>query len=413
MKLTKIIADKAEYQGQENERQVIWDSTLRGFGLRIYPSGKKTFILEYRISGRKRQLTIGAYGPLTVDMARDYATKALAQVIEGKDPLKEKQQGIHGKTVKALCEDFIERHAKPHKKSWKRDLERMNRTIIPAWGTLKVTAITSADVAKLHHDMTMRGAPYEANRTMVLVSAMFNLAIRWGYYEGTNPARGIQKNKEKKRDRWLTPQELPRVAKAINEEENIFARAAIWLYLFTGVRKSELLQAKWEDIDMERKELKLSDTKAGRAHYVPLSSPALKILEDLPRLLDNPYIIPGAQKGGHWVELKKVWKRIKSRAQIEDIRLHDLRRTVGSWLAQSGSSLHLIGRVLNHSSTSTTAIYAHFAQDHVRDALENHAQRLLDVVKQGTTDGPTDGRNLINNNDSGTRRDILNLKRIK
>ena len=412
MKLTKIIADKAQYQREGNERQVIWDSTLRGFGLRIYPSGQKSFVLEYRILGRKRQLTIGAYGPLTVDMARELATKALASVIEGKDPLKEKQEGIGGKTIKALCEDYIERHAKPHKKSWATDQRRIERTIIPAWGTRKVSAVTSVDVSKLHHEMTMQGIPYEANRTIDLISTIYNLATRWGYYEGNNPAKGIQNNREKKRDRWITPQELPRVAKAINEEENIFARAAIWLYLFTGVRKSELLQAKWEDIDLQSKELRLRDTKAGRTHYVPLSSPALKILEDLPRLSDNPYIIPGAKQGSPWVELKKVWARIKDRAKIEDLRLHDLRRTVGSWLAQSGSSLHLIGRVLNHSNAATTAVYAHFAQDHVREALENHAQRLLDVVKQGTTDGPANS-NFINKEDKGTNKNIINLKRIK
>ena len=405
MKITKLMADKATYERNDMGRHIIWDSTLAGFGLRVYPSGKKSFVLEYRFKGRKRLLTIGAYGPLTVDMARDIATQALARVIQGIDPLKEREEEYGGKTVKSLCEDYIERHAKPHKKSWVFDAQRIRRVIIPTWGTMKVTSITPADASKLHHDMTMKGAPYEANRVLDLISKMFNLATRWGYYHGPNPAKGIENNKERKRDRWITPEELPRLAKAISEEENIFARAAIWLYLFTGVRKAELLRAKWSDIDMNRKELKLEDTKAGRPHYVPLSSPAFQILKELPRIKDNPYIIPGAKEGSHWVELKKVWKRIKTRAKIEDVRLHDLRRTEGSWLAQSGNSLHLIGRVLNHSCTSTTAIYAHFAQDHVREALENHAQRLLEVVKQGTTDSLPSDMPIVKN--------ALNLRRIK
>ncbi len=148
------------------------------------------------------------------------------------------------------------------------------------------------------------------------------------------------------------------------------------------MRKSELLTAKWTDIDFERKELRLNDTKAGRVHYVPLNEAAIDLLSRVPRLEENPYIIPGSIKGKHMVNISKPWLRIRKAANLEDVRLHDLRRTVGSWLAQSGNSLHLIGKVLNHSNQSTTAVYARFAQDDVRNALEGHGKMLMEKARR-------------------------------
>jgi integrase len=208
---------------------------------------------------------------------------------------------------------------------------------------------------------------------------MFELAELWGVVdEGTpNPTRKIQKFKEEKRDRWITPEELPRLMEAINQEPNEAAKYAIWLYLLTGLRKEKLLAAKWTDIDHGRKEIKIEDTKNGKTHYLPLSAAALALLEQIPQLPDNPHIITGRNDGAHLVNISKPWGRIRKAAGIEDVRIHDLRRTVGSWMAQAGNSLHLIGRVLSHSNTSTTAIYARFGQDSVRDALERYGQQIL------------------------------------
>ena len=211
---------------------------------------------------------------------------------------------------------------------------------------------------------------------------MFELARRWGFVpkDRGNPARDIDRYKEEKRDRWVNPDELPRLAQAIDAEPNIYVRMALWLYLLTGVRKSELLGARWEDIDWQRQELRLGETKAGRVHYIPLSAPAIAILRDLPRIEGNPYILPGHAHGRPLANINESWARIRKATGVEDVRLHDLRRTVGSWLAQSGNSLHLIGRVLNHSNQATTAIYARFGQDHVRQALKEHAARIMGVA---------------------------------
>ncbi len=428
MKLTKRDVDLATYDRVDNGRCILWDSLLPGFGLRVYPSGRKAFVLSYRAAGRKRLLTIGPHTVLTLDQARDDARQKLAAVIGGADPLAEKQRAAHGATIKMLCADYLARYAKPFKKSWEADERRLNRHIIPVWGTRQVIAITRADVAALHRDIAIKKkAPYEANRVLAVLGKMFECAIIWSYLpnNAANPARKIKKYRERKRDRWVMPQEMPQLAAAIDLEDNSYIRAAIWLYLLTGLRRNELLEATWEDVNLKQRELRVPDTKNDEPLHLPLSAPAIEILRNLPRVEKNPHVLPGRRPGEHLVELHPAWERVRDRATVnlwaqhEDrktsglvakltqelqreptraevekaadfklpvgmqvVRLHDLRRTVGSWLAQAGNSLHLIGRVLNHKNTATTAIYARFAQDTVRQALEDHAKRILDVANQ-------------------------------
>jgi integrase len=433
-RLTKRTIDAATYTGENNARCVLWDDDPPGFGLRLFPSGKRSFVLSYRLNNRKRLLTLGTYGALTLDQARKLARRELAKVEAGTaDPLEERQKATRGETVADLCAAYMERHA-PTKKSGTDDQRRIDRYILPAWRNLKAAAIKRADVAALHAKVGKRG-PYEANRVLALLSKMFELARRWEYVpeDHVNPARDIDRFRETKRDRYVTPAELPHLAAAINAEPNESARNALWLYLLTGARKSELLKARWDDVDTERAELRLADTKAGRTHYIPLSGPALALLREIPHQHGNPYILPGAKLGESLVNVSKPWLRVKAAATlarwreepevaalidrlteartatkskhtakdwtptptlaeireaaatealdlppaIDDVRLHDLRRTVGSWLAQAGNSLHLIGRVLNHSNASTTQVYARFGEDSVRAALEQHGARIM------------------------------------
>jgi integrase len=380
VKLTKRIIDSLVC---EKDWDVRWDSELPGFGVRLYSGGKKSFVLSYRLMGQKKLMVIGNYGILTVDEAKNMAKLKLADLIQGKDPALDKNKLSKNRTMTDFSNQYIENYAKKHKKTWQEDKRKIEKHILPIWSKKPVRSITKNDVVVLHNRVGEK-TPYEANRLLRQLSKMFELAKDWNYldYTDNNPAKGIKLFKEQKRDRWLTHNELPQLIESVDKEQNLYARIAIWLYLLTGMRKSELLTAKWSDIDFDRKEIRLNDTKAGRVHYVPLSEAAVDLLSRVPKLEDNPYIIPGNIKGKHMVNISKPWLRIRKAAALEDVRLHDLRRTVGSWLAQSGNSLHLIGKVLNHSNQSTTAVYARFAQDDVRNALEGHGKMLLEKAKR-------------------------------
>jgi integrase len=391
-KLTKKIIDRAVYEGDKHgtEWDVRWDSLIPGFGVRLYPSGRKAFILRYRANGRKRLFTIGTYGPITLEQARTQAKQRIGEVVQGEDPVEQRKKERQGETVRDLCEAYCERHAS-RKRSGRDDQRRIAQHLLPAWANRKVDSMTRADVAALHSRIGERH-PYEANRTVALLGKMFELARRWGFLPETaaNPARGIDKFKEQKRDRWVTPEELPRLATVIAQYPNLYVRAALWLYLLTGVRREELLQARWDDVDLARCELRLGETKAGRTHYVPLSAPARVLLQQLPREEGNPYILPGTKRGSHLVNVSKPWKKIRKAAGVEDVRLHDLRRTVGSWLAQAGNSLPLIGRVLNHTTprrrpfTRASGEYGHgFARPCFTGRWEREACACSIAVSEG------------------------------
>jgi integrase len=380
--LTKRAIDGFTYARTAPERDVRWDDALRGFGVRVYPNGAKSFVLSYRHQGRKRLFTLGRCNVLTLERARELARSHLVDLqADDVDPHAARERARLGETIAELCAAYLERHAKVRKRSWRDDEQRIRKYLNPEWGPLKSAALKRMDVAALHRRV---GAahPYAANRIVELVSKMFELARIWGIVDENhvNPARGIAPFPEVKRERWVTAEEMPRLAKAMAAETNLYARAAIWMYLLTGVRKSELLKARWTDVDWARSEWRIPETKNGRPHYVPLSAPAVRLLSKLPREDGNPHIFAGAMKGKPLINISKPWLRIRAAAGIPDVRLHDLRRTVGSWLAQDNHSLHLVGRVLNHQTPSTTQIYARFAQDNVRKALRRHGTRLIRSV---------------------------------
>ena len=380
MNLTSRAITSFEYQGGWDVR---WDDAIPGLGVRIFPSGKKSYLLRYRAKGRRRYMTLGRVGAdITLAQARDRARKYRVEVLDGGDPLETRRAAARGKTFGDLVMTYLERHVEAQRlKTGAATKRRLERNIPASWKARNADSIAGWEIEALHQRIG-KTRPYEANRLLEILRTMYRHAPRWLYLDaGTpNPTDGIKKFREQKRKRWVTPEELPALATAIDVEPNIYVRTALWTYLLTGVRKTELLQARWDDVDWQRGTLKLPETKSGEEQVVALSAAALAIFQGVPHLDGNPYILPGAISGHHLVNIDKAWRRVRKRAGVEDVRLHDLRRTVGSWLTQHGADLNLVKDALRHASISTTLTYARLGADPARAAMEDHGRRILEAA---------------------------------
>jgi integrase len=374
-RLTKRVVDKAACP--PTGQLFLRDADLPGFGVRL-TKGQKTFILEKRILGRRRRLTIGPFGPLTVEQARTKAEQLAGRIAAGEDPAQERLDTQHELTFGRLIDLYLERHG-PRKKTAKADKNRLERHVSD-WKTWRLSAITRAEVARRHSQIGA-STPYDANRLLALLSRMFNLAHVWGVYAGENPTVGVERFPEVTRDRFVQPDELPRLFKSIEKELDPYIRTGFLTSLLTGARIGEVLSMQWDHVSLEQAVWRLPETKAGRPHLLPLPGPVLNALRTLPRLEGNPFVFPSHGKQGHLTDLSRAWARLCERAKLADLRIHDLRRTLGSWLAVSGASLTLIGKVLNHSQVSTTQIYARLNLDSVREALEANAKKMIQLAK--------------------------------
>lgn len=386
-KLTNKKAKAESYKGDGTRAHFVWDSVITGMGLRVYPSGKKAWVMSYRIKGKKKLLVLGRFPVMLEKGARISASDNLALVRKGIDPLEEKRRKARGESFGDLIDTYLEQHS-AGKKSGDADHRRLNSHIPRSWRSRGVESITRAEFRKLYREIG-KDRPYEANRLQALVRHLFNWAAeqspsyisRDAMRDGwKNPAVVPKESKFKEHARkvWVRPEQLPNLAAAIDVEPNIYVRAVMWLYLLTGARRSELLTARREHVDWETKRLRLPDTKAGEEQFIPLSGPALAILQGIPEEEGNPYLFPGAKKGRPLVNISKPWQRIRAKAGMPDVRLHDLRRTVGSWLSSDNVDLNRIKDALRHADLSTTLIYAQLGDESARDALEDHGKRVLE-----------------------------------
>ena len=330
-RLTKRSVKAATYEGPGG--CYIWDVEARGFGLRIYPSGRKSFVVTYMSRGRQRFLTIGRHGEMTVKEARAEAYGILARARKGEDPAAERQAARKAPTVADLAERYMTEHAEIKKKarSVQGDRQMWDRHILPRLGQRKVADIARADVAKLLAEMA--STPAMANKVLSLLSKAFNLAEIWGWRpEGKNPCRHVGRYREASRERYLSESELKRLGEVLDLAQRSwgcspYAITAIRLLILTGCRLSEILKLRWQDVDLERKCLHLPDSKTGKK-TVRLNSGALQILAGLERVDDNPYVIVGANPGSHLSSLQQIWSRIREEAELEGVRIHDLRHTI-------------------------------------------------------------------------------------
>ena len=380
-RVTKRAVDAARTASNDT---YLWDDELPGFGLKVTPRGRKVYLVQYRLGGRRgrtRRVTIGQHGELTPTAARIEAKKLLGQVALGRDPASDRDKSKADNTLAAVLDQFMTEHVKSKRKaSTAREYQRIAKLyIVPRLGRRPIGDIKRQDIAKLHHELASK--PYQANRTLALLSKFFNWAEKHGLRpDGSNPCRHIDKYRESRRERFLSEAELARLGDALREAEKDsratpWAIAAIRLLIFTGARLSEILTLKWDHVDEDHGLFLLPDSKTGKK-AIRFNAPARQVLEGVPRLEGNPFVICGERSGQHLVNLQKPWRRIRKAAGLDDVRIHDLRHSFASVGASSGQSLIIIGKMLGHSQPATTARYAHLADDPVKAASDAVGARI-------------------------------------
>lgn len=353
-----------------------YDLKVHGLGIGIGATGKKSFILYRKINGKPERINLGRYPDLTIEQARGKASELNADIANGINPSEIKRGRKAELTFAELFHDYIERHSKHKKKTWAEDQAQFRIYLEKPLGKKKLSTIDRKSIAHIHTSITKAGYAPTANRVKALLSSVFGWAISAGLWE-SNPAIGIKSNKETQRDRFLQSDELSKFFKALAEEENKTIRDYVLLSLLTGARRSNVQAMQWQDINFERAEWRIEETKNGTPQTVPLSPEAIEILQNRKPPNNSIFVFPGSGKSGHLEEPKKGWKRILERAGIENLRIHDLRRTLGSWQAKTGASLAIIGKSLNHKNQNTTAIYARLDLDPVRDSVNKATSAML------------------------------------
>ena len=418
-KLTKRLVDATAPSPQE---VFLWDSEVKGFGLRVKPSGSKAFVLKYRVGPRTKRLTIGKIGsPYTVEEARRAAADLLRAVRDGRDPGEEKRERLAAETVADLAGLYLGpdgRAARPRKKSssWLRDEAAIHHHIVPLLGRKLINDLTPSDVQRFQADVAagktradrkagprariiVRGGKGTAARTLATLSTMLEYGVSRGLLPA-NPTRGVSLYKGEAKERPLSQAEVAAVARglAILEDLGMVSRAmaaAIKLLLLTGARKSEITRLRWEHVDLERGRLVLPDSKTG-AKVVPLPAAAARIIAGLPRRSD--WVLPSERTNGPIIGLQKAWEMTRQWCGIEDVRLHDLRHSFATFAVSDGASLYLVGKALGHKQGRTTERYAHVADDPVKavsNRTANHIAALMGQCLEGTDDGPVSATAII------------------
>lgn len=417
IKLTDTAARDAEPKAS---RYALFDDRVRGFALRVFPSGQKTWIFEYKglEGGRKastKRVTIGKFPDYKAREARELAELMHMQVRTGQDPQLQKIENRKAATVAEVAELFLAEHVGVKRKAGTiaNYTDILNRIVVPAFGKEKAKTLARSEVARLH--FKSRSTPFQANRILAVIGSMYSFASKTGLVpEGMNPARGIERYDEESRERVLSVEELERLGAAIREAETVglpwqinpegktkhvaktnrqsvigpHTAGALRLLIFTGARLREILHLKWAWVDFDRGLLLLPTSKTGKKTIV-LNAPALAVLNSLPRV--GAYVIAGENAGTEREkprsDLKRPWAVVKTLAGLEGLRIHDLRHNFASFGAGGGMGLPIIGRLLGHSQASTTQKYAHLDADPLRRASNAIASSIAAAMGEGSPTG--------------------------
>ena len=363
-KLSKRTVDALRVESKD---AVFWDRDLPGFGVRVYSTGRKVYVVQTRgPGGRPRRVTIGRHGEMSADEARSRAVVIIDRIKRGEDPVP--PPPAQAWTVADLAERYMEAHVAVNCRPNTKELYRRVVTayILPELGELPIEAVDRAHVSALHYGL--RDKPYQANQAVDVLSKMFRLAEAWGLASPRrNPCRSVRRYKERRRERFLTPDEYRRLGRVLDEAEaggSVWpsAIAALRLLMLTGCRKNEIVTLRWDDVDRTAGELRLRDSKTG-ARRVPLTPAVGAVLTGIPRIVGNAWVIAGQKSGAHLVSLDSIWIRLRARAGLEDVRIHDIRHSYASRALVLGEGLPMIGKLLGHVKVTTTARYAHLARD--------------------------------------------------
>ncbi|OUS03984.1 integrase [Rhodobacterales bacterium 52_120_T64] len=372
----------------------VFDTEVRGFAICIYRSGNRAFTLDYRSAGRQRRMTIGRWPEWSTTAARDRAKELRREIDAGADPLGNREQGRDAPRFKDLIDRYIEEHLPHLAPTNASDQKSMLRKLVePDWGNRLVADITSSDVEKLltkiaagrarpskakpnNRARKLQGSkptPIRANRTGEVLRKMFTLAVGWKW-RADNPASGFRRRLENERERFLSKEEIGKLAEALDRAEDQRAATIIRMCLLTGARVGEVRQARFEHFNLELGSWSkpATTTKQRKIHRLPISDEVGTIVRQRQLIVPSgiPWLFPGDVPGQPVIEIRRFWRSIQKKADLEDVRIHDLRHTFASLLVSGGASLEMIGKLLGHSQLKTTQRYAHLMDSPLRAGVD-------------------------------------------
>jgi integrase len=374
------------------KRENVFDLNTPGLGLLIYPSGAKSFFHLKLVRGYPKRTTLGKFPDLTVDQARGKASGlngALARWklsgFSGEDPFEAQRDP----TLGGLAAAYVEKHVRAHAARPEHAAQNVEWQVgkyFPSWRNRKIGSIRKADVLDLHERIGREHGKYQANRVVQLLRAIFYFGESSGAWQGVNPAAGVKLFHEEKRRRFLQPDELPRLFAALRKEPNADLRDFVNLAMWTGARRGDLLGARWENLYLNDNRWEIPNPKNRTPYNVALVPEAIEILRARKKRAkgkDNPFVFPASRRGstGHIVNVKSAWKKLLTRSKLTELRMHDLRRTLGSWQAAGGASLQIIGESLGHKSLAATAVYSQLKLDPVRESVMTATRAMIAASK--------------------------------